>query len=87
MHDISQHYGFDEPSGNFQKTNYDGLGAGNDPVSADAQDGSGTNNANMSTPPDGSAPRMQMYIWDGVGAKANLVVNNNVNSSTRAVSA
>ena len=68
--------GFDEPSGNFQKTNYDGLGAGNDPVSADAQDGSGTNNANFATPPDGSAPRMQMYIWDGVAAKANLVVNN-----------
>ncbi len=75
MHDISQHYGFDEPSGNFQKTNYDGLGAGNDAVSADAQDGSGTNNANFATPPDGSAPRMQMYIWDGVGAKANLVVD------------
>jgi extracellular elastinolytic metalloproteinase len=75
MHDITQHYGFDEPSGNFQKTNYDGLGAANDPVSADAQDGSGTNNANFATPPDGSAPRMQMYIWDGVGAKANLVVD------------
>lgn len=75
MHDISQRYGFDEPSGNFQRTNYDGFGAANDAVNADAQDGSGTNNANMSTPPDGSAPRMQMYIWDGVGAKANLVVD------------
>jgi hypothetical protein len=75
MHDISQRYGFDEPSGNFQMTNYDGFGAANDAVNADAQDGSGTNNANMSTPPDGSAPRMQMFIWDGVGAKANLVVD------------
>jgi hypothetical protein len=75
MHDISQRYGFDEPSGNFQRTNYDGFGAANDAVNADAQDGSGTNNANMSTPPDGSAPRMQMFIWDGVGAKANLVVD------------
>lgn len=75
MHDISQRYGFDEPSGNFQRTNYDGFGAANDAVNADAQDGSGTNNANMSTPPDGSAPRMQMFIWDGVGAKANLIVD------------
>ena len=75
MHDISQRYGFDEPSGNFQRTNYDGFGAASDAVNADAQDGSGTNNANMSTPPDGSAPRMQMFIWDGVGAKANLVVD------------
>jgi hypothetical protein len=30
MHDISQRYGFDEPSGNFQRTNYDGFGAAND---------------------------------------------------------
>ena len=35
----------------------------NDPVNVDAQDGSGTNNANFSTPPDGSRPRMQMFIF------------------------
>src|SRR5690606_36026039 len=29
---------------------------------AEAQDGSGTNNANFFTPADGSRPRMQMYI-------------------------
>jgi extracellular elastinolytic metalloproteinase len=75
MHDLSQHYGFDEESGNFQQKNYSGKGIGNDAVSADAQDGSGTNNANFATPPEGSAPRMQMYIWDGVSVKANLVVN------------
>ena len=30
---------------------------------ADAQDAGGTNNANFSTPVDGSAPRMQMYLF------------------------
>ncbi|MEY2870504.1 MAG: hypothetical protein RLZZ146_427 [Bacteroidota bacterium] len=75
MHDLSQHYGFDEESGNFQAKNYSSKGAASDAVNADAQDGSGTNNANFATPPDGSAPRMQMFIWDGVSVKANLVVN------------
>jgi len=75
MHDLSQHYGFDEQSGNFQTKNYSAAGSGSDAVNADAQDGSGTNNANFSTPPEGSAPRMQMFIWDGVSVKANLVVN------------
>lgn len=64
MHDVTYHYGFDEAAGNFQKTNYSGSGASNDFVKAEAQDGSGTNNANFSTLPDGSAPRMQMYIWN-----------------------
>jgi uncharacterized repeat protein (TIGR01451 family) len=64
MHDVWWHYGFDEASGNFQTNNYGNGGVGNDAVNADAQDGSGTNNANMSTPPDGFNPRMQMYIWN-----------------------
>lgn len=63
LHDIWAYYGFDEESGNFQNTNYTNLGLGNDFVFADAQDGSGTNNANFGTPPDGDNPRMQMYIW------------------------
>jgi hypothetical protein len=32
-------------------------------VRAEAQDGSGTNNANFGTPPDGQRPRMQMFVW------------------------
>jgi extracellular elastinolytic metalloproteinase len=36
---------------------------GNDFVIADAYDGSRTNNANFGTPPDGSSPRMQMFVW------------------------
>ena len=61
-HDVSYQYGFDEASGNFQENNYGRGGVGSDNVNAEAQDGSGTCNANMGTPPDGSNPRMQMYV-------------------------
>ena len=63
LHDVHYQYGFDEVSGNFQMTNYTGLGLGNDAVQADAQDGSSYNNATFSTPPDGQSPRMQMYLF------------------------
>jgi hypothetical protein len=63
VHDVSYRYGFDEAAGNFQGTNYSGQGVGGDAVNAEAQDGGGTNNANFGTPPDGQAPRMQMFIW------------------------
>lgn len=64
IHDITYQYGFDEASGNFQVNNFDNGGLGNDDVRAEAQDGSGTNNANFFTPTDGSRPRMQMYVWN-----------------------
>ncbi len=64
LHDVYFHYGFDEAAGNFQQTNYGSQGLGGDPVRADAQDGSGVNNANFATPPDGQAPRMQMYLFN-----------------------
>jgi hypothetical protein len=63
IHDIMYHYGFTEESGNFQYKNYSGKGKDNDYVIADAQDGSGTNNANFSAPVDGQRGRMQMYLW------------------------
>ncbi|MET0553481.1 MAG: M36 family metallopeptidase [Vicinamibacteria bacterium] len=63
IHDVQYQYGFDEEGGNFQVNNYGHPGAGNDSVRAEAQDGSGTNNANFGTPPDGQRPRMQMYVW------------------------
>jgi hypothetical protein len=63
MHDVFYQYGFNEASGNFQENNYGKGGAGSDSVNADAQDGSGTNNANFGTPPDGSNPRMQMFLF------------------------
>ena len=63
LHDAHYRYGFDEASGNFQMTNYTGLGLGGDAVLADAQDGSSYNNATFATPPDGQSPRMQMYLF------------------------
>ena len=67
IHDVFYHYGFDEVSGNFQLNNYGKGGKGGDYVFADAQDGGGMNNANFGTPPDGAAPRMQMYLWSAPG--------------------
>jgi len=67
MHDMTYNHGFTEGAGNFQENNYGNGGIGNDAVQADAQDGSGTNNANFSTPVDGQKGRMQMYIWTGGG--------------------
>lgn len=64
VHDVWYPYGFDDPSGNFQQNNYGRGGTGNDFVYADAQDGGGTNNANFATPPEGTSPRMQMYVWN-----------------------
>jgi len=63
VHDFAYRYGFDEPAGNFQENNYGQGGLGNDAVNAEAQDGSGTNNANFATPPDGTSGRMQMFVW------------------------
>ncbi len=65
MHDKLYALGFNEAAGNFQNNNFGRGGAGNDAVEADAQDGSGTNNANFSTPGDGSPGRMQMYVFTG----------------------
>ncbi len=75
MHDIWAYYGFDEESGNFQETNYSGSGLGFDQVFAQAQDGSGTNNANFGTPPDGMSPSMQMYLWTESNVPDLLTIN------------
>ncbi|MCP3102550.1 extracellular metalloproteinase [Myxococcus sp. K15C18031901] len=66
LHDVQYQYGFDEVGGNFQVNNYGNPGLGSDDVRAEAQDGSGMNNANFFTPPDGSRPRMQMFNWNTV---------------------
>ncbi len=77
MHDIWYHYGFDEAAGNFQETNYTTLGVGSDSVNADAQDGSGQNNATFGTPPDGQNPSMTMFLWTPAGPlNEPLTVNN-----------
>lgn len=63
IHDIFYHYGFTEKAGNFQVDNFGRGGVAGDALNAEAQDGSLVNNANMLTPTDGGAPRMQMYLW------------------------
>ena len=63
MHDFSYRLGFTETARNFQTNNFGRGGIGNDSVRAEAQDGSGTNNANFATPPDGQRPRMQQYLF------------------------
>lgn len=64
IHDIFYRVGFTETARNFQAWNFDKGGKQNDYVMAESQDGTGTNNANFSTPTDGARPRMQMYLWD-----------------------
>ena len=84
LHDIWYQYGFDEASGNFQKNNYGKGGTvttNGDYVLADSQDGysqaSATlNNANFSTPNDGSSPRMQMYLWTYGAPPTNYITVN-----------
>jgi subtilisin-like proprotein convertase family protein len=63
-HDRTYNLGFTEAAGNFQTNNLGRGGLANDEVQVDAQDGSGTNNANFATPPDGSKPRMQMFLFN-----------------------
>ncbi len=64
--------GFTESAGNFQRVNYTHKGKAGDAVDTQTDDGANTaaglpdgahiDNANMSTPPDGMRPTMQMYL-------------------------
>lgn len=63
-HDVFYLLGFNEAAGNFEIDNNGQGGKGEDFVVLNAQDGSGMNNANFATPPDGQTPRMRMYMWD-----------------------
>ena len=66
-------FGFTPQAGNFET-------AGGDPVLLNALDGANTagglpdanhiDNANMNTPPDGTPPTMQMYLWHLPGTTA-----------------
>ena len=64
-HDSLYQLGFNEVARNFQNNNFGRGGAQADRVSAEAQDASGTNNANFTTPSDGLRGKMQMYIFPG----------------------
>jgi extracellular elastinolytic metalloproteinase len=64
--------GFTEAAGNFQRVNKTHKGKAGDAVQTQTDDGANTDhglpdgdhidNANMATPPDGTPPRMQMYL-------------------------
>ena len=73
MHDFTYQFGFDEVSGNFQQNNYGRGGEQGDVVLAEAQDGSGINNANFSFSADGTNSRMQMFLWS-FGGSTNFLV-------------
>ncbi|KAJ4319003.1 hypothetical protein N0V94_004140 [Neodidymelliopsis sp. IMI 364377] len=62
-HDLLYTLGFTEKAGNFEINNNGQGGTGNDYAIVNAQDGSGTNNANFATPPDGQPGRMRMFLW------------------------
>jgi hypothetical protein len=63
-HDWYYAGGFDEAAHNAQAVNFGRGGVQGDPIRGEAQDSSGLDNANMSTPADGARPRMQMYLWN-----------------------
>lgn len=66
LHDVLYKFGFTETARNFQMFNYGKGGLQGDYVKAEAQDGAGTNNANFSSPADGTSGRMQMFLWSTV---------------------
>lgn len=77
LHDWYYDSGFNEAAGNAQRDNFGRGGAGGDAMRVEAQDGflrGSRSNANMSTPSDGLAPRMQMYVWRGVVLAQSLTV-------------
>ena len=78
VHDRLYQVGFTEGWRNFQENNFGKGGAGSDSVNAEAQDGSGTDNANFATPADGSNPRMQMYLWNSSAPNAKVTVGTSV---------
>ena len=70
FHDWYYDAGFDEASGNAQVNNFGRGGIGNDVLRVEAQDYSGTSNANMATPADGARPRMQMYLFSSANSQS-----------------
>jgi len=64
MHDRLYELGFTESVGNFQKDNFGRGGADNDAMIAQAQDGSGFNNANFTPTRDGTPGKVQMFLFN-----------------------
>ena len=75
LHDSFYDAGWNEVSRNAQASNFGRGGAQNDRIKAEAQDGSGRNNANATTPADGSSPRIQMYLYDSFNGPRGVTVS------------
>jgi MYXO-CTERM domain-containing protein len=78
LHDFYYDSGFNEPAGNAQVVNFGRGGVEGDPLLAEAQDYSGQNNANMTTPADGQSPIMQMYLWTVPGPDRDSTIDNSI---------
>ncbi|RKP10151.1 Fungalysin metallopeptidase-domain-containing protein [Thamnocephalis sphaerospora] len=78
LHDLFYAYGFTEATGNFQTNNWGRGGLGNDAIVAIAQSSVSTKPAQFITPPDGIAPRMNMFIWDVDGQQHDTSLWNDV---------
>lgn len=86
LHDWFYDSGFNEAAGNAQTSNFGRGGEENDAMHAEAQDYSGTNNANMMTPADGEPPRMQMYTWSGAEDRSLNITPSGLSPNTGAAS-
>ncbi len=87
LHDWFYDSGFNEAAGNAQQNNFGRGGLGGDVLHAEAQDGAvagSRNNANMSTPADGTSPRMQMFVWSGINTQSlvDLATNTSLPTNT-----
>jgi hypothetical protein len=72
MHDFFYDPGWNEASYNPQAKNFGRGGTEGDAIKAEAQDNSGRNNANASTPADGRSPRIQMYLFDNSSSQSKI---------------
>jgi|JI10StandDraft_1071094.scaffolds.fasta_scaffold00502_6 hypothetical protein len=90
LHDDWYDAGFTEAAGNGQTSNYGRGGVEGDALLAEDQDdanGGSRNNANMSTPEDGMAPRMQVYLWTGADDRRLTLQPSDTTPATRAPTA
>jgi hypothetical protein len=62
-HDYYYNLGFNETAGNFQTSNFDRGGLGNDAVIAEAQQGDSLDDAAFAPTPDGIAPKLRAGIF------------------------
>ncbi|PYH44577.1 extracellular metalloproteinase [Aspergillus saccharolyticus JOP 1030-1] len=72
-HDLLYQLGFTEAAGNFEFNNGRRGGRAHDYVILNAQDGSGTDNANFAAPPDGIPARMCMFLWVEPGPSTDTI--------------